>query len=1132
MKFLISFTLALALSLSPILSSVLALGQKATVTTIRPVDGDGEGLLQLAGTGLDGQILLSAEDWWGVIRAAEDLAVDFGKVTGRNLTLTNWSAMNMNTTNSNSTRAAGGIGKSARSGLQSNETYTNGNGSSTTVCYTYNPVTSFVNYTTGPAATLTGPALSNAPPSHPVIITGTLHKSPLITSLIQSHKLDISSIDGRWESFISEVIADPLPGSGIDRALVVVGSDMRGTVYGLYDVSEQIGVSPWWWWGDVPVRKREGVWALEGRKVQGEPSPALTNWINSNYQPGKYGPGYNHYFYPRVFELLLRLRANYFWPAMWGSMFGVDDTANQPLADAYGIVMGSSHTGAFRISISLFFNCLSYPALIMGRYRTDCKEPMMRATNEWTTFGKEYGGNGQWEYDTNNASLTAFFTYGVQRAKPYVANSLFTMAMRGSGDTAITLTQAQAITVLQDVVAKQREILGDVFNGTKIEEIPQVWCLYKEVQGYYENGLSVPDDVTLLWADDNWGNIRRLPTASETNRSGGAGVYYHFDYVGDPRDYKWINTIQLQKTVEQMQLAYARQADRIWILNVGDLKTLEIPINHFMDLAYDTPAWGYDSVPRWLSLWAEREFGPEHSVAISSVVDRYGMYAARRKYELLASSTYSIVNYNEADAILAQWQELADDAQKVYDGLEDAWKPAYYEMVLQPVLGGQVVNQIYVNAGKNRLYTAQKRNTANKVAEDVLGYFKQDHVLTQRYHDLLDGKWNHMLDRYDLSYHSQNYDGYWQQPMRNTIPALSYVQQLETSLAGSIGIAVEGSNATVPGDDAWHANSGSTLVLPPMSSYGPRTRWIDVFARGTQNCQWTVSISQPYVLATPNLGGTGGFNGTDTRVYISIDWAKAPPAPNTTIVNIGINLTSSCTWGNYPAPTIQVPIHNTAVPSTFTGFVESDSHISIEAEHTTTNTNTTTNTSYTTLPSHGRTLSGVTLADPLASPQPPPTGPFLSYALYSFTPSPSASVTLFLSPCGNINGPDFPMEYGVAFDEEAPQVIQFIHIATSSSGSTSTAAYPLGWYQAVADGIWGSSGNTTTTVHDLSVTGLHTLKVWLLQPGVVLQKIVVDFGGGVRESYLGPPESFRAGVDVVGGYDGGNFAGVDVLDVV
>lgn len=373
---------------------------------------------------------------------------------------------------------------------------------------------------------------------------------------------------------------------------------------------------------------------------------------------------------------------------------------------------------------------------------------MMRATNEWNTFGTQYDGNGQWAFNSNNASIIPFFRYGAQRAQPYAASSLFTMAMRGSGDTSIGLSDDQAIIVLENAIKAQRSILTEVFNGTSVSDIPQMWCLYKEVQGYYENeGLTVPDDVTLLWTDDNWGNIRRLPIGNETARSGGAGVYYHVDYVGDPRDYKWINTIQLSKTVEQMQLASARQANQIWILNVGDLKPLEIPINHFLDLAYDTTAWGYDSVPTWLSLWATREFDADHAQAIVSILDRYGMYAARRKYELLDPSFYSVINYNEADAILAQWKQLASDAQDVYDDLDEDYQAAFYEMILQPVLGGQVIQQIYIGAAKNSLYVEQKRSSANGMAMDVLEWFKEDHTLTQRYHDLLDGKWNHILDR-------------------------------------------------------------------------------------------------------------------------------------------------------------------------------------------------------------------------------------------------------------------------------------------------------------------------------------------------------------------------------------------------
>lgn len=196
-----------------------------------------------------------------------------------------------------------------------------------------------------------------------------------------------------------------------------------------------------------------------------------------------------------------------------------------------------------------------------------------------------------------------------------------------------------------------------------------------------------------------------------------------------------------------MQLAYARSADRIWVLNVGDLKPLEIPITHFLDMAYDTPKWGYDSVPTWLKGWASASFNEEQSDAIVSVLERYGMYAARRKYELLDPSFYSVLNYNEADAVLAQWSQLADDAQSIYDDLDETYQAAFYEMILHPVLGGQAVHQIYIRAAKNTQYVAQKRTSANDMAMDVLKAFKEDATLTQRYHDLLDGKWNHMLDR-------------------------------------------------------------------------------------------------------------------------------------------------------------------------------------------------------------------------------------------------------------------------------------------------------------------------------------------------------------------------------------------------
>ncbi|KAH8596621.1 glycoside hydrolase family 115 protein [Bisporella sp. PMI_857] len=1094
-----------------LLPSVLALGQEPIVTTVQKA-----GLLQLAGQGINGQILLSADDWWGVIRAAEDLASDFGKISGKNLTLGSWVQKAHSKRNAQSgppppNGPPGGFGPPAFPGGEPRPGQPSGvpnppdseghegtqqESGKTTVLYKYRPPTSDVNYTLGPEESFRGPSLLPSAPNKTVIIAGTIGKSSVINQLIATQKIDPGPVLGRWESFISQVITNPLP--GIDRALVIAGSDLRGTIYGLYDISEQIGVSPWYWFADVPPRKTSAVYALNTKKVQGPPSiryrgiflndeqPALTNWINMNYAPGLYGPGFNHFFYSRVFELLLRLRANYLWPAEWNSMFYVDDYANQPLADAYGIDMGTSHT-----------------------------EPMQRASIEWGYFGKQYGGNGQWEYDTNNASLSKYFKYGAQRAKPYAKSTLFTMAMRGSGDTAILLTQEQAIQVLIDCVADQRRVLAEVFNRTdgKLEDIPQVWTLYKEVQGYYEGGMDVPDDITLLWSDDNWGNTRRLPIGNETKRAGGSGVYYHFDYVGDPRSYKWINTIQLQKTVQQLQLAYARQADRIWVVNVGDLKPLEIPINHYMDLAYDTPKWGYDSVPKWLKAWANREFGPENADGISSVVDRYGTYAARRKYELLDPSTYSVINYNEAEVILAQWDSLAKDAQAIYDKLDKASQPAFYEMILQPVLGGGVVTKIHIETAKNTQFVAQKRNSANDVATGVIALFKEDHELTQRYHDLLDGKWNHILDQTHLGY------SYWQQPMRNTIPPLGFVQNLEISLAGNLGVGVEGSNATVSGDDAYHALSSQTLTLPPIDPYGPKTRWIEIFARGPQACDWKVSPWASYVKVTKTSGTTGGSNGTDVRIYISVDWAKAPAAPNTTTVNI--NVTSPCGWGSSGEPLIKVPIVNVAAPSDFKGFVESDKYLAFEAEHTSRNT-AVSGVSYQTLPGHGRTLSGVTLVPVLAPSQSPASGPVLEYDIYTFTNTSKANATLYISPALNQMGRLRPLKYAIAFDNESPQIVQPVRNTTGVEG----AGLPVGWGGAVADAVWGlSSGNSTTTTHNLEKVGKHTLKLWLLEPGLVVQKVVLDLGG-VRKSYLGPPESFRQGVQSLDAYKGENFAGV------
>nr|OQO30743.1 hypothetical protein B0A51_02439 [Rachicladosporium sp. CCFEE 5018] len=618
--------------LATLATTAAAIGQMATINFAR------SGLC-LSENGSSVQIYADQSDWPGVLRTADDLALDFGRVTG---------------TNGSVTLLKDGAAPTLNASMIFN-------------------VTSRSNF-----------AIEGTGVKGGVIIAGTIGNSSIIDSLIAAGKIDVSAIKGTWEAYVSTVLDNPT--EGVSRAVVIAGSNRRGTIYGLYSISEQIGAT-------TVIQKPPSV-RYRGFFINDE-APALTGYVNAKFPPSPWGPGYNADFYKSIFELLLRLRANYLWPAQWNSMFNVDDPRTQALADEYGIVMGSSHT-----------------------------EPLARSTKEWNAFGK-----GPWQWKTNNESIYPFFVEGAERAKPY--ETVLTMGMRGSGDTALTASDETGL--LENVVANQTQILEDIWGTEAVsnpDAVPQLWCLYKEVQGYYEKGMRVPDWITLLWTDDNWGNIRRLPVGNETQRSGGAGVYYHFDYVGDPRDYKWINTVQLQKTWEQMQLAYERDARRIRVVNVGDLKPFEMPISHFLDLAYDIDLWDEKSTPVWLQYWASREFGPTVATQTAELMNNYSIAAGRGKYELVDPTIYSLIDYSEADRILAEWQQMADVAQNILDSLSTETQPAFFEMVYHPVTAGWVFYDIMISVAKNTLYASQGRNSANSMAQHVLKQFERDHQLT------------------------------------------------------------------------------------------------------------------------------------------------------------------------------------------------------------------------------------------------------------------------------------------------------------------------------------------------------------------------------------------------------------------
>ncbi|KAH7131150.1 hypothetical protein EDB81DRAFT_906025 [Dactylonectria macrodidyma] len=886
--------------------------------------------------------------------------------------------------------------------------------------------------------------------SAPLIIAGALGNSALIDGLVAKGKLDVSEIKGKWEAYTTTFVKAPK--EDIPWALVVAGSDQRGTIFGLYDISETIGVSPWYWWADVPPKKKSSIWVQETQKIQGSPSvkyrgffindeaPALTSWAEPRFRRTANGRPFTGEFYKLIFELCLRLRANYIWPAMWGSMFYVDDVDNGPNANDYGVFIGTSH-----------------------------HEPMARAETE-----QQQMLEGSWDWVGNKEAITKFFKEGAERAKDWV--TIFTMGMRGAGDVeSPTLTPES----LEEILQVQQSILKDVRNVSDLGEVPQTWVLYKEVGRYYQAGMEVPDTVTLLWTDDNAGNLLRTPLANETDREAGAGVYYHFDYVGAPRSYKWINTIQLVKTWEQMHLAYEKGAREIWIANVGDLKPLEIPMTHFLDMAYDMSKYTTpDSTTDWIRRWAIREFG-KASIAdtVAYILNTYGKLLIRRKYELLSREpfAYSVANYDEAERVLKEWTSLLDVTQGVYDGLPQDAQIPFFEMVLHPVLAGKTVIELYIKAALNAWRHSQRRSSTDRLANDVYKLFAQDSEITDRYHSLKDGKWDPILNQTHIGY------TFWNEPPANTMPNVSYHTTENVPESGIMGVSVQGSNKSSPGD--------SEPILSSVDPYLPptETRYIDIFTRknGTFSYQITPNVS--YV-SVSNSRGTLKAPGekSDTRSLISVDWKRAPKG----LSWVGLKVRDL----NGRAITAVLPVNKTSVPGSFHGYVESGGVVSIEAEHYA-NAEKKSGLSYTTIPHYGRTLSGVKLWPATADSQTPSSAPKLTYSFYTFNTRSSARIMVFLGATLN-HDPSRPLKYAFSVDGSNPVAVQ--PVPTTPMGSV-----PGGWEDAVIPGGWTSISTVKLP------SGQHTLSLWLLEPGVVVQKLVVDVGG-FKQSSLGPPESYKA----------------------
>lgn len=559
--------------------------------------------------------------------------------------------------------------------------------------------------------------------SRPIIIGSV--QSQLIKRLISESKIQGSEIVGKNEKYVMTTVSSPF--SGVDEALVIAGSDRRGTIYGIYELSEQLGVSPWYDWADVPVVNRTDVAIRRGTYTAGEPrvkyrglflndeAPCLTDWVKNTYGTN-YG---DHRFYSRVCELILRLRGNFLWPAMWGWAFYADDPENSRVADEMGIIIGTSH-----------------------------HEPMARNHQEYARKRDFYG---PWNYTKNQKNLDRFFAEGIERIKG--TEDIVTIGMRGDGDEA--MSEDADVKLLEKIIRNQRNIIKKV-TGRPAKETPQVWALYKEVLDYYDKGLRAPDDVIYLLCDDNWGNVRRIPTEKELEHPGGFGLYYHVDYVGAPRNSKLLNVTPIQNMWEQLTLAAGSGIDRLWILNVGDLKPMEYPITLFLDMAWNPDAITVDNLLDHPREFCRQAFGEAQADEAARILNLYSKYNGRVTPEMLDCNTFNIET--------GEWRQVADEyirleaeALRQFNSLSPEYRDAYRELVLFPVqLMANLYDMYYSQAMNHKLYS-EANPEANIWADKVEAAFKRDSMLISEYsHDIAGGKWNGMMGQKHIGYTSWN----------------------------------------------------------------------------------------------------------------------------------------------------------------------------------------------------------------------------------------------------------------------------------------------------------------------------------------------------------------------------------------
>lgn len=891
----------------------------------------------------------------------------------------------------------------------------------------------------------------------PAVIVGTVGGSALIRRLSEAGKIDTAPLEGAWERYLIQTVANPLP--GIRKALVIAGSDRRGAAYGLFTLSELIGVSPWYWWADVPVKKHAALHVDAPPTYSQTPSVryrgiflndedwGLTPWASQTFEPERDNIGPRTY--AKVCELLLRLKANYLAPAMHPVSTSFNQIPeNKLVADTFAIVMGSTH----------------------------CEPLLLNTASEWDTKTM-----GPWNYDKNKEGINRVLTQRVRENSPY--ENVYTLALRGLHDGAMstTLPMHEKVRMLQQALLDQRRILAENIDRP-VETVPQAFTPYKEVLEIYSNGLELPDDVTIVWPDDNYGYMKRLSGVREQRRTGRSGVYYHVSYLGVPHSYLWFSTTPPSLMYEELRKAYDTTADRLWLLNCGDLKGSEMQVSLFLDMAWDIGRFTADNVVTYPARWLAGIFGEAYYDRLEAMTREHLRLAFPRKPEYmgwgyhwnrfdhnceqLTDTDFSFTNYDEAPRRLEAYRKLGARAEALLHEIGDEARPAFYQLVYYPLRGAELMNRMTLGGQRNRWYARQGRAATNAVRDEVQRCYDSLQVITRGYNSLLGGKWNHMMSM------RQNYDGvssYFNLPHLATHDA-----------AGAPRLALQVAGEDVTGARAFHA-------LPAFDNYLRRTYPVEIYNRGGGTLAWTAHASEPWVVLSKSAGKTAD----EERITVGIDWEKAPSGnavPAQIVFRAGEQ-----------SEKVLVSLFNPTAPSRaeLRGiYVENNGCVSIPAAgcHRVRENDRIKITVVEDLGIEGPALQ---LGDPTAPLQifRSRDVPCAEYDFYAFDAG-SVDVYTYVLPTFPLHADrDFRIGENTNTDTKYSVQIDDGALATPSS---SHVEYSQVWFESVLR----NCAVNKSTLH-IDKPGRHTLRIRVGDPGIVLQKIVLDFGG-MKRSYLGP----------------------------